>query len=343
MKILGPRALWASGMREFLYGGSDLPAPVAPYLRDGVSIQRYLAMPVLAGLLVTLGAIYFFGWHVLAVLFTALLAGAVVALAFSAIQKRPLVGGLFGVVLFYSLLLPANLPLWMVALGAAVAIFSREIFGAFKNIFHPALVGKAFLLVLFPTAMSRAMAPFWGGWGGFLAWAPSQESLTPLVALRQGQGQGVGAGTPELWQLFMGNVPGALGTTSGLLLLIAGGWLLLTRAVDWRISLVMIATVAVGESLLEMLFPTVFGGGALLHLFTGGLLFTAFLIATDPVTSPMTPAGKWLYASALGLLVLLLRGLTADPEGVTFSVLLMNAFVPLIDKLTVPKSFGGRP
>jgi Na+-translocating ferredoxin:NAD+ oxidoreductase RnfD subunit len=284
------------------------------------------------------------------VFLVALGAGGAVEVAFSLSlslgvglgQKRPLTvtEGLIVIALLYSLLLPPGLSLWIVALGAAVAILSRELFGGLgRNVFHPALVGKATLLVLFPAVMtSRWAEPVWGGWGGCTKWAPPPEAataLTPLIAARQGELEAT------LGQLWLGSVPGALGTTSGLLMLLAGALLLLTRAADWRISLGMIATVGLGEWLFEMLAPATFGGGWGVHLLSGSLLFTAFLIATDPVTSPMTRRGKWIYAIAIGLLVLILRGLTPDPEGVTFSVLMANAFVPLIDRWTVPKSFGG--
>lgn len=333
------RAILRQSVSDLLYGGSDLPAASAPYLRDGVSIQRYLLTLLWAALPATAGAIYLFGWHVLATWLVAVIAGGVVQLAFSLVRQRPLTEGLLLLALLYTLLLPPHLPLWLVALGAAVAMLSREIFGGLGyNVFHPALVGKALLLILFPVLMSQFAQPFWGGPGGFSEWAPPADvvtAITPLVAALENQP------TPPLGQLLLGHVAGALGTTSGLLLLLAGGWLLVTRAIDWRISIVMLATIAIGQSLLEMFFPTVFRGGWLIHVLAGSTLFTAFFIATDPVTSPMTAWGKWIYAIAIGSLILILRALTPDPEGVTFSVLLMNLFVPLIDKWTMPKSYGG--
>jgi electron transport complex protein RnfD len=335
------RRLIATRMEEFLYRGSGLATSSAPYLRDGVGIQRYFAMPMLAALPAMVGAVYFFGWHVLAVLLVALVSGGIVEFAFAWVRRRPLTEGLFVTALLFSLLLPPNVPLWLVALGGAVAMLSRELFGGLGHyVFNPVLVGKAILLLLFPTLLSQWSEPFWGGSGGFTQWAPSMDmttATTPLTAALQGQTP------PDLWPLLVGNVPGAMGTTSALLMLLAGGWLLLTRAVDWRISIVMLVTVALGQSLLEMFFPTVFRGGWLIHVLAGSTLFTAFLIATDPVTSPMTASGKWLYAIMIGLFILILRALTPDPEGVTFSVLLMNAFVPLLDRWTLPKSYGGRP
>ncbi|OGF55583.1 MAG: hypothetical protein A2Z21_06495 [Candidatus Fraserbacteria bacterium RBG_16_55_9] len=331
-------AVLATSVRNLLYGGSELSTASAPYLRDGVSIQRYLAMPLLAALPAAVGAIYFFGWHVLAIFMVALVAGGIVELIFSLGRQRPLTGGLFVVALLYSLLLPPNLPLWIVALGAAAALLSRELFGGLgHNLFHPALVGKALLIVLFPLLMNQWAEPFWGG---LPSWAPPPDAttaVTPLTAALQDQA------TPPIWQLLMGNVPGAIGATSGVLMLLAGGWLLLTRAVDWRISITMLATVGIGQALLSMFMPAIFHGAVLIHLLGGSTLFIAFLIATDPATSPMTGGGKWIYAVMIGLLILILRALIPGSENAaTFSVLFMNAFVPLIDKWTIPKSYGGR-
>jgi len=329
----------ALGLRGLISGGSELAASGVPYLRDGVNVQRYFGVFLLAALPALLGAIYLFGWHVVAVFMVALVAGGAVELAFHLWARRPLTEGLLLIALLFSLLLPPGVPLWMVALGAAIALLSRELFGGLGHyIFHPALVGKAFLLVLFPQAMTSWAEPFWGGLGGFAQWAPPPEALTtftPPIGARMGKEIPIGS-------LLLGNVPGALGATSGLLMILAGVILLTSRAADWRIALGMVATAGVGEWLLEMLAPGIFKGGWALHILSGSLLFTAFFIATDPVTSPMTQRGRWLYGILIGVLVLILRGLTPDPEGVTFSVLVANAFVPLIDKYTAPKSFGGR-
>jgi len=331
---------WSARLRGFLRGGGDPTATGAPYLRDGVNVSRYYGAFLLGASAAALGAIYFFGWQTVAVLGVALLAAAGVELLFAWGLKRPLITEeVWLIALIYGLLLPPNLSLGLVALGAVAAMLSRALFGGLgRYLFHPALVGKAFLIVLFPQAMNRWAEPFFGGWGGFLRWAPeAATSMTPLIEAHQQGGISVSLG-----KLFLGAVPGPLGATSGLLLLIVGLWLLMSRAVDWRISVVFLATVGVGEALLEMFAPTVFRGGWGVHLLSGGLLFTAFLVAPDPITSPMTLRGKWLYALFLGMLVLVLRGPASDPEGVTFSVLVANAFVPLIDKWTVPRSFGGR-
>lgn len=331
------REVLESTWRSYLYGGSDRSVTLGgPYLRDGVSVQRYLAPPFIVALLAALLSVYFYGWHVAAVIAAAWASGLAIALAFCWVRGKPLTEGVFLTVLLYSLLLPPALPLWLVALGAAVAVASRELFGGLgHNVFHPALVGKAFLIAVFPAPMSRWAEPLAGGWGGFLRWAPQAlTDQTPLVAAREGMEVAIGP-------LFLGTVPGALGTTSALFLIVAGAWLLTTRAIDRRIVLALIATVAIGQALLGMMFPEAFRGSWAVHVLSGGLLFMALLVATDPVTSPMTPRGKWIYAVAIGLLVIFLRALTPDPEGVTFSVLIVNLFVPLLDRYTVPRTYGG--
>ncbi len=330
------RATW----EELVYGGSERAVQGMPYLRDGLSLPRYMAMPVLAVAPAALAGIYFFGWRTLVVIVVSYLFGGLVDLAFSLVRGRTLTEGLLVTGILYALLLPPWVPLWLVALGMIVAIISRELFGGLgHNVFNPALVGKAFLILIIPAIMTAHWAqPYWGGWGGFIHYAPQAvTALTPLIAVAQNQ-----AGVP-LWQLFVGNVSGALGTTSGLLILLAGCLLLFTRTIDWRISIVMIVTVGVLEWLLGMMLPERFGqGGWILQVLSGSLLFAAFLNATDPVTSPITLRGRWIYAVLIGALIVLLRGLTSDPEGVTFSILIANAFVPLLDRWTLPKSFGGQ-
>lgn len=331
------RASWD----EIVYGGSERAVKSAPYLRDGLSMQRYMAMPVLAVVPAALGGIYFFGWRTLLIIAVSYLFGGLVELAFNLAYRRPFSEGLLVTGILYALLLPPYVPLWLVALGMVVAMLSRELFGGLgQNIFNPALVGKAFLIMVIPTIMTAHWAvPYWGGWGGFAHYAP--QALTPATPLLIVAGQD--QTNIPLWQLLIGNAPGALGATSGLLMLLAGGLLLLTRTINWRISIVMIVTVGLLEWLLGMSLPERFGaGGWLFQILSGSFLFAAFLNATDPVTSPMTPRGKWVYAILIGILVVLLRGLAGDSEGVTFSILIANAFVPLLDRWTIPKSFGGQ-
>ncbi|MBI1730832.1 RnfABCDGE type electron transport complex subunit D [Candidatus Acetothermia bacterium] len=329
----------ATAVNEVLYGGSDRSVSGPPYLRDGVNVQRFFTMPLIAAAPAVLGGIFFFGLHVLAVILVALVVVGVIELIFSVLRGSGRVSGLLVIAVLFSLLLPPNLPLWIVAIGAGLAALSRQLLGGLGfYLFNPVLVGKALLIVIFPVLMTTHWAVPFSSWpGGFAVWAPPDAQVvatTPLSIVMQ-------VGSPyDAGQLLLGNVPGAIGATSGILMLFAGFWMLFTRTVNWRVSIMILATVGIGEAFLEMLFPTVFIGGPLLHLLGGSLLFTAFLIASDPVTSPMTLHGKLIYGVLIGLLVLGLRAVAGDNEGVTFSVLLANASVPLLNRLTTPRSYG---
>ena len=393
---LQPADIAKSLLDEVLYGGTDQAVSGPPYIRDGINIQRFLAMPIITSIPLILGAIYFFGWQVMAVIITALVAGAVVEGAFSILRNRPPAGGLLVVVVLFSLLLPPGIPLYIVALGAALAILSKEIFGGLGfYLFNPALVGKAILIIAFPVMMTNQWAmPHEGGLAGFAQANASTETVaaanTPLAnqIAAENISQVVAniavvfhfvpldssvaddeirtavesdVANYEMSNLLVGNAPGAMGTTSGILLLLIGGFLLATRAVNWRIPVLIIATVVVGQALFEMIFSDLFRGGPVTHILTGGLLFTAFLVASDAVTSPITLRGKMIYGVIIGILIVVMRihlpivtmidpqteaivgyqALTPDIEGVTFSVLLANALVPFIDRITKPRSFGG--
>jgi electron transport complex protein RnfD len=326
------------GIRDLLGAGSRHAVRSAPYLRERVSAGRQVARYLIAALPVLLGTIAFFGLHVLVVLAVAWAAGGIVLLAFSWLRGEPWMEGLLLTMVLYTLLLPPNPPLWLVALGAAVAMAIRELFGGISP-FQPALVGKAILLLIAPTAMTaRWIEPLLGG-AGFSQWASEAvASGTPLAAAQQGQLE------VPLGQLFLGPVPGLLGAASAVLLALGGLWLLATRAADWRIPVGMIFTLWLGESLLEMLYPGAFRGGWLVHLLTGGFLLAAFWLAADPATSPMTPRGKWLFSLGAALLIIVLRGLSPYSEdAIVFGILAMNLLVPWLDRVTVPRSFGGRP
>jgi electron transport complex protein RnfD len=143
---------------------------------------------------------------------------------------------------------------------------------------------------------------------------------------------------------LLGGQPGLLGGAFAGLLLLGGLWLWFTRAVDWRIPLGMILALWIGGGFLTMLYPEAFGESWLSHLLSGGFLLAAFWLAADPVTSPMTPRGKWLFAVAIALLIVVLRGLTPWPEeAIVFAVLMMNALVPWLDRITTPRAFGAPP
>jgi electron transport complex protein RnfD len=222
--------------------------------------------------------------------------------------------------------LPPNLPPWMAALGAAFAVvIAKHLFGGLgHNIFNPALIGRAFLLASFPVAMTTWVSPVDG-----------MTTASPLGIMKEASGKHL----PTLGQLFMGNVGGSLGETSALALLIGGLYLLYRKQIDWRIPASYLGTVFV----LMSTVAAVKGEGLwfpVFHLFAGGLFLGAFFMATDWVTSPVTKLGRIVFGTGCGLLVVLIRLKGGYPEGVCYSILLMNVVTPLIDRYTKARVFG---
>ncbi len=331
-------ALVVEGTRESLFGSSDRVARQLPYLRDALGMQRYMFMPIAAVLPAALASIYFFGWRALAMILVSYFFGALTELTFCVVRRTEITEGFLVTGILYPLTLPPTLPLWMVALGVVVGVaIGKELFGGTGyNVFNPALVGRAFLAFAFPVQMTTAWyEPFQAGLGGFLRWAPEPDAITkatPLLRMKFDQ-------VPTDWlKLLWGNTAGSLGETSALLLILGGLFLILTRTIDWRIPVGYIGSLGLFSWLLWWLQPERFGaGGPVFQLLAGGLLLGAFFMATDPVTSPISARGRWIFAVMLGLLTMGIRAFTGFPEGVMFAILIGNMFTPLIDRLTLPK------
>ncbi len=321
----------------------------APMLRQGMTTPQAMLDVWYALTPTVLAALWFFGVSALLVL-TAAIAGAVLTeWVFTPAAKRRLTLGdnsaaLTGLLL--GLTLPPGLPLWMAFIGGVVAIGLGKIIwgGLGNNLFNPALVGRAFLLGTFPIAMTT-WAPA-AGPGGFFELSGSILALpfqSPVY-------DAVSAATPlglmkfeqestAFLNLLIGNTSGSLGETSGLLLILGGIFLLLRRDLDWRIPAAIFISAALFSTLL-FLFDTARFPGPFFTLFSGGMLLGAIYMATDPVTSPLTPRGTWIFGAGIGLLVVLIRFFGGFPEGMMYAILLMNAATPLIDRYTQPRIFG---
>jgi electron transport complex protein RnfD len=232
--------------------------------------------------------------------------------------------------------LPPSLSLELVVIGAVVSIaLGKHVFGGLgNNIFNPALVGRAFLQIAFPVSMTT--------------WAPPPGKIpvdlatyaTPLGKLKFEDAVAQGS-LPSLQDLFLGNVGGCIGETSALALLIGAAFLLYRRAIDWRIPAGVLGTLALFAGIFWLAGPDK-NASPLFHILAGGLIIGAFFMATDMVTSPISPLGSWIYAVGIGLLVGVIRLLGGFPEGVMFSILFMNAFVPLLNRYTRPRILGER-
>ena len=327
----------------------DLLLVHAPLLRQGMTTPKAMRDVIYALLPATAASLWFFGLSAALVL-GASIAGSVLAEVVFAQREvrgatlRDATGLLTGLLL--GLTLPPGLPMWMAFLGGFVAIsFGKVIWGGLgHNLFNPALVGRAFLLATFPVAMTTWVSG--SAEGGFLSVYDSNLAL-PFM---QAKIDAVTAATPlgmlkfeqqvtPLANLMSGSIAGSLGETSGVLLLLGGVYLWLRRDLDWRIPISIFATVIVFSAVLTLVDATRFPS-PMFSIFSGGLILGAVYMATDPVTSPLTPRGAWIFGIGVGVLVMLIRVFGGLPEGVMYAILLMNAATPLIDRYTQPRVFG---
>ena len=321
----------------------------APLLRQGMTTPKAMRDVIYALLPATAASLWFFGLSAALVLGSCI-AGAVMAeWVFASGEERgkslrDASGILTGLLL--GLTLPPGLPLWMAFLGGVVAIsLGKVIWGGLgHNLFNPALLGRAFLLATFPIAMTT-WVPITGDGGFFDVYSgnlalpfmqPSIDAMSSATPL--GMMKFEHEVTP-LTNLMFGNTGGSLGETSGLLLLLGGIYLFLRRDLDWRIPISIFLTVIIFSLVLTLFDATRFPTPQF-SIFSGGLLLGALFMATDPVTSPVTPKGAWIFGIGVGVLVMLIRVFGGLPEGVMYAILLMNAATPLIDRYTQPRVFG---
>lgn len=321
----------------------------APLLHQKLTTPAAMKDVWIALLPATCAAFWFFGLSAVLILLASISGAVLTEWVFTPVEKRRMAlsdtsAGLTGLLL--GLTLPPGLPLWMAFLGGVVSIgLGKVIWGGLgSNIFNPALLGRAFLLATFPIAMTTWGAA--GGPGDFLQ-IHSSNLAFPFM---HGEIDAVSAATPlglmkfeqqstAFWQLFAGNTAGSIGETSGILLLLGGLYLFLRRSIDWRIPVAILSTAGL-FSLVFFLFDYQHYPSPLFTLFSGGLLLGTFFMATDPVTSPLTPKGCWIFGIGIGFLVILIRLFGGLPEGMLYAVLLMNAATPLIDRYTQPRIFG---
>lgn len=251
--------------------------------------------------------------------------------------------------LLLGLSLPPGFPMWMAFVGGAVGIaLGKMVFGGLgQNVFNPALLGRAFLQAAFPvviTTWARHHQGFLVLAGDTLALPfmtpqplDGTTSATPLGLLKF-EGKGTG-----LLDLFIGRTGGSLGETCDLAILAGGAWLAALGLLAWRVPVAIFASVAALSTLLHAVLPSDGAyrcGDALTMLGSGGLTLGAVYMATDPVTSPITKRGAWIFGAGIGGLVVLIRVFGGLPEGVMYAILIMNALVPLIDRATQPRVFG---
>lgn len=323
----------------------------APFLRRGLTTPRLMLEVTLALVPVVAASIYYFGLSAILVLAASTFGALLAEWCFTARELRARTlrdysAALTGLLL--GLTLPPGVAMWMALLGGFVAIgLGKAVFGGLgQNLFNPALVGRAFLQAAFPTAMTTWSAQT--GPAGFFQLRPGNLAL-PLM---HGSVDAVTTATPlgmmkfehlptALAPLLSGNTAGSLGETCAALIIVCGVIMALRRLFDWRIPVAMVLAVALLDGVLWGLRPDSYPSPWFM-VCSGGLLFGAVYMATDPVTSPVTPAGAWIFGCGAGTLVVLIRIWGGLPEGVMYAILLMNAATPLIERYTQPRAFGRR-
>ncbi|MDW7679147.1 MAG: RnfABCDGE type electron transport complex subunit D [bacterium] len=303
----------------------------APHLVASDTISSIMRNVILALVPAILLAIYLFGLNALLLLSSCILFSLLTEYLFNIGRKKPVSLNDYSAVitgLLLALTLPPDFPLWAAAIGAIVAIaLGKQIFGGLgHNIFNPALVGRAFLQASFPVLMTTWTEPISSN-------LEVVTTATPL-ALMKFQHQF----TPYA-KLFLGNVSGSLGETSALALIIGALYLFYKRIIGWRIPVAYLGTVFIFGGSWWAIAPLEYHD-PIFHLLSGGLMLGAFFMATDMVTTPVTPKGRLFFGFGAGFLLVLIRNFGGLTEGVMYSILLMNGITPLIDHYTKPKIFG---
>ncbi len=275
----------------------------------------------------TLASIYFFGWRALVLILITVLVAFLAELLFARHYNEPVHSSVFVTGLLLALTLPPTLPFWMAGVGAAFAVvFGKMVFGGFgKNPFNPALVGRAFIYVTFAGYMTSHWAiPDPGVLGSVGDWTP--DAVTSATALKLG----VGSNTDFYLAAFLGKIPGSVGETSALLLLLGGLYLFWKRIANRSLVLATLVGLLVTQSAL-------WAGGVsravdpLTALLSGGFMLGLFFMVTDPVSSPKKPLSKLLYGGFIGVMTALIRTFSVWPEGMMFAILLGNMFGPITD------------
>ena len=317
----------------------------SPHVHGGESTKKIMYSVIIALMPAFLFSIYYFGLDAVRV---TLIAVAACVLTEWLIQKFLIKGPctigdgsaiITGMLLAFNL--PSNIPAWMIIVGSIVAIgIGKMSFGGLgNNPFNPALVGRVFMLISFPVAMTTWPAPqplFGSQIDGF-------TGATLLGHVKEGLAKGVSASELTVYENLEPMIySGSLGEIGSIAIIIGGLFLIFRKVIDWQTPVIIIATAGIIATICWLIDPTQFVN-PMIHIFGGGMMLGAFFMATDMATSPMTMKGKIVFAIGIGALTIIIRLWGAYPEGMSFAILIMNAFVPLINKVCKPTRFGNNP
>jgi Na+-translocating ferredoxin:NAD+ oxidoreductase subunit D len=311
----------------------------SPHFRDKDSVSKIMYTVILSLIPAVTASIYLFRLKAVSIYIAAVVTCLITEALFLKVRKKDLRSLWDGSAVITGLLLamtlPPSLSLDLVIIGSVIAItLGKQVFGGLGyNIFNPALVGRAFLQVAFPVAMTTWIPPA-------TLQVDTATYATPLGILKFQSTLTEGTLT-SIKDLFWGNIGGCLGETSAAALLLGAIILLCRRVIDWRIPVGIISPLVVFTGIFWAAGPDKYAS-PLFHILAGGLMIGAFFMATDMVTSPITHLGSWIYALGIGFLIGLIRLFGGFSEGVMFSILFVNTFVPLINRYTRPRILGER-
>ena len=314
----------------------ELVVSSSPHRWAGITTTAIMRDVLIALTPAALGAIYLFGWRAGVVICLSIIAALVTEWGCQRLMNKAVTiadgsAVITGLLLAFNL--PPTVPFWLPVVGSvfAIAIVKQAFGGLGRNFVNPALAARAFLLAAWPAAMTTWTSPF-----------DAVTTATPLALLPRPVGPAPEATgpLPSYLDLLTGSVGGSLGETSALLLLLGAVYLLWKGIIDWKVPAGFLGTMAVlawalggGQGL--------FSGDPVYHVLSGGAILGAFFMATDYVTIPLTPNGRWIFGIGCGLITMLVRLYGGYPEGVSYSILIMNVAAPLLDRFTVPVPFGG--
>ena len=330
------RPAWDT-ISTFFFSSRTVNPLSGPHIRDNTDLKRYMFIVMATVAPTVVASFYFFGWRSLALVILSYIVGITIELGFAIANQEEVTEGMFVTCILYPMLLPPTIPFWMAAVGLAVGIIlGKEVFGGTgKNIFNPAIVGRVFLTVTFPVQMaSMWVTPFECPLGGFVHWSKYGDAVSaasPLIDFKNGE-------PAQISDMFLGTTSGSLGETSAVIIIIFGTLLVMTRVANWRLPLSTIVSAMLLAAVMHIASPDTFAS-PLYHLVGGGFLFGAFFMVTDPVTSPFTSTGKWIYGTFIGIITIVIRNLSGYPEGVMFAILLMNMFAAVIDDAVLSVKF----
>ncbi len=307
----------------------------APHVTSEETIPKIMYTVVLALIPAMLCAVIFFGFRAVLLIATCVIVCVLTEYVFQRARKKEITitdGSAIITGILLALVLPPKFSLLSAALGSVVAIaLGKQVFGGLGyNVFNPALIGRAFLQATYPVAMTTWVKPF------FYAGAPDAITTATPLSLLKFEGQ-----STAYWKLLFGYIGGCLGETSALAILLGGAYLLYKNCIEWRIPAAYLGTVFVFSSVFWLADANKYPD-PIFQLLAGGLMLGALFMATDMVTSPVTPLGCWIFGVGAGIMVTIIRLFGGLPEGVMYSILMMNAITPLLNRYTKPKVFGSQ-